>query len=167
MYCQACAAEIQPGLNYCNRCGAVTNSSLATRPDIAPVDIKSPVRTLGITVTTITLLGIIILFIGLSGLASWGMHPALLGMIGFSMITSILVVDIMLIRLLSRVLQLPGAATILIAEQKRPEAREMFKPTTQAYMPPAATDPLMPIASVTDHTTRTLRSVYQEPQVKS
>ncbi|HEV7902919.1 MAG TPA: hypothetical protein VGO96_03670, partial [Pyrinomonadaceae bacterium] len=72
MYCQTCAAEIQPGLNYCNRCGAVVNASLTNRTETATpalVDLKSPVRTLGAAVTLTTLIGITIIFVALDGMS--------------------------------------------------------------------------------------------------
>jgi Na+-transporting methylmalonyl-CoA/oxaloacetate decarboxylase gamma subunit len=167
MYCQACAAEIQPGLNYCNRCGAVVNASLTTRPEttIALVDLKSPVRTLGAAVTLTTLIGITIIFIALDGMSGRALPPELLGMMGAAGFFLILVIDVMLIRILSRLVQLP-VAPALQTQLKRPETRELHTPPAQTYMPASATDPL-PVASVTDHTTRTFHPVYKEPRAKS
>lgn len=170
MYCQACGTEIQAGLNYCNRCGAVVNSSLsapATKPEPMLVDIKSPVRTLGATITLTTLLGLTILFVALAGLASAERPlPAdLLGVVSVVGLLMILIIDVMLIRILSRVVQLPVApAPTLPPRSGRAEARELHPPATQTYMP-ASTDPL-PVASVTDHTTRTFHPVYKEPRAQ-
>ena len=163
MYCQTCAAEIQPGLNYCNRCGAVVNASLTARQETALVDITSPVRTLGATVALTTLLGLTIIFIALDNFSSKGLPPELLGMIGAAGFFLILVIDVLLIRILSRIVQLPVAAPTI--QTKRPEPKELHTPQAQNYMP-ASTDPL-PAASVTDHTTRTFHPVYKEPRVKS
>jgi hypothetical protein len=170
MYCQTCAAEIQPGLNYCNRCGGVVNSSLsspANRQETTLVDIKGPVRTLGATITLTTLLGFMILFFALGGLASAERPlPAdLLGVMSVVGMLTILIIDVMLIRILSRLVQLPVAAPALPAQPKRSESRELHTPTAQTYMP-ASTDPLS-IASVTDHTTRTFHPIYTEPRAKS
>jgi len=170
MYCQTCGAEIQPGLNYCNRCGAAVNSSLsspATGQEIALVDIKSPVRTLGATITLTTLLGFIILFFSLAGLASAErpLPEPLLGILSVVGLLMILIVDVMLIRILARLVQLPVAAPALPSPSKRAEPRELHTPQAQTYMP-ASTDPL-PVASVTDHTTRTFHPIYKEPRVKS
>ena len=166
MYCQTCAAEIQPGLNYCNRCGAVVNTSLTSRPEtaMALVDLKSPVRTLGTAVTLTTLIGIAIIFIALDGMSGRALPPELLGMMAAAGFFLILVIDVMLIRILSRVVQLPVAAPSLPAQTKRAEARALHPPAAQTYMP-ASTDPL-PVSSVTDHTTRTFHPVYKEPQAK-
>ena len=170
MYCQACGAEIQPGLNYCNRCGAVINSSLsstATGQEIALVDIKSPVRTLGATITLTTLLGMAILFFALGGLSSAERPlPAdLLGVLSVVGLLMILIIDVMLIRILTRIVQLPVATPTLKAKTKRSESRELHTPAAQTYMP-ASTDPL-PVSSVTEHTTRTIHPIYKEPRVKS
>ena len=165
MYCQTCAAEIQPGLNYCNRCGAVVNSSLQTRPETTLVDLKSPVRTLGTAVTLTTLIGITIIFMALDGMSGRALPPELLGMMGAAGFFLILVIDVMLIRILSRLVQLPVAAPALPTQSRRPEARELHTPRAQTYMPASATDPL-PVASVTDHTTRTFHPVYKEPRAK-
>ena len=166
MYCQTCGTEIQTGLNYCNRCGGVVNSSLALRAEPALVDIKSPVRTLGATITLTTLLGLSILFFAVGGLASAerSLPADLLGVVSVVGLLMILIIDVMLIRILSRIVQLP-VAPALPTQTKRPESRELHPPPAQTYMP-ASTDPL-PAASVTDHTTRTFHPIYKEPRVKS
>lgn len=168
MYCQTCAAEIQPGLNYCNRCGAVVNASLTNRTETATpalVDLKSPVRTLGSAVTLTTLIGILIIFVALDGMSGRALPPELLGMMGAAGFFLILVIDVMLIRILSRLVQLPVAASAPPVQPRRTETRELHQPPAQTYMPASATDPL-PVASVTDHTTRTFHPVYKEPQSK-
>jgi hypothetical protein len=162
MYCQTCAAELQPGLNYCNRCGAIVNASLTTRAETALlVDLKSPVRTLGTAITLTTLIGIAIIFIAVDGMSGRALPPELLGMMCAAGMFLILVIDVMLIRILSRLVQLPVAAPAHAVQTKRPEARELHTPPAQTYMP-ASTDPL-PVSSVTDHTTRTFHPVYKEP----
>lgn len=168
MYCQTCAAEIQPGLNYCNRCGAVVNASLTTRTETATalVDLKSPVRTLGAAVTLTTLIGLTIIFIALDSMSGRELPPELMGMMSVAGFILILVIDVMLIRILSRLVQLPVAAPALQTQPRQPETRELHTPPAQTYMPASSTDPL-PVASVTDHTTRTFHPVYKEPRAKS
>ncbi|HZH30588.1 MAG TPA: hypothetical protein VEY11_07470 [Pyrinomonadaceae bacterium] len=170
MYCQACAAEIQTGLNYCNRCGAVVNASVstpATRPETTVADIKSPVRSLGGAIVMTTVFGFMILFFSLAGLASSErpLPAALLGILSVLGLLIILTIDVMLIRILSRVVQLPAAAPVLSTQPGRSESRGLHAPATQAYMS-ASTDPL-PAASVTEHTTRTFHPIYNEPRAKS
>jgi hypothetical protein len=172
MYCQTCGTEIQTGLNYCNRCGAMVNSSLSsmtTRPETTVIDIKGPVRTLGGAITITTLFGFTILFFSLAGLAGAErpLPEPLLGILSVLGLLIILVIDVMLIRILSRVVQLPVADPALTAQQpKRSEPRELQTPAAQTYMP-ASTDPLLPIGSVTDHTTRTFHPAYKEPRANS
>ena len=167
MYCQTCAAEIQPGLNYCNRCGAVVNASLTNKsetPAAALVDLKAPVRTLGATITLTTLIGLTIIFMALDSMSARALPVELLATMGTAGLFLILVIDIFLLRILSRLVQLPVAAPAPQVQTKRPEARELPTPQAQTYMP-ASTDPL-PVSSVTDHTTRTFHPVYKEPQAK-
>jgi hypothetical protein len=146
----------------------VVNASLTNRPETqtaALVDLKSPVRTLGAAVTLTTLIGFTIIFIALDGLSRGPIPPEVLGMMGAAGMFLLLVIDVLLIRILSRLVQLPVAAPSLQTQPKRPEARELHTPPAQTYMP-AATEPL-PVSSVTDHTTRTFHPVYKEPRAKS
>jgi hypothetical protein len=122
------------------------------------------VRTLGGAVTLTTLIGIAIIFIALDGMSGRALPPELLGMMGAAGFFLILVIDVMLIRILSRLVQLPVAAPVPQTQLRRPESRELHTPPAQTYMP-ATTDPL-PVASVTDHTTRTFHPVYKEPHAK-
>jgi hypothetical protein len=141
--------------------------SPATRREAAPVDIKSPVRTLGATITLTTLLGFIILFFSLAGLASAErpLPVPLLGILSVAGLLTILIIDVMLIRILSRLVQHPVAPAERLPEPERSVSRELHAPAAQTYIS-ASTDPL-PVASVTEHTTRTFHPVYKEPHVKS
>ena len=166
MYCQTCGTEIQTGLNYCNRCGAAVNSSPAARAETTVADLKSPVRTLGGTVTMTTVFGLAILFFALGGLAGAErpLPAPLLGILGVVGLLIILVIDVMLIRILSRLITLPVAPPTLQIQSERSEARELNAPRAQAYVP-ASADP-SPASSVTEHTTRTLHPAYQEPRAR-
>lgn len=160
MYCQACGAECQPGLNYCNRCGTAVAAPLV-KQELVPVDLRSPVRVLGTAVTLTTIIGLAILFIGLAGLASWGVHPDNVTALGVTGLLVLLGIDFSLIRLLSRVL---GVA---------PERRQLSLPfakksaTKELYAPPQQRVPTLPegVPSVVEHTTRTLSTAaYREPR---
>jgi len=160
MYCQTCGAECQPGLNFCNRCGAAVNAALNVQQELVPVDIRSPVRVLGVTITLTTLIGLTILFIGLSGLASWGVHPDNITGIGIVGLVMLFGVDLSLIRLLSRVLGVaPQRRHLSLPFTKRSATKEL-------YAPPRAGMPTLPegMPSVTEHTTRTFTPVYREPR---
>ena len=159
MYCQTCGAECQPGLNFCNRCGSAVNTTLSVRQELVPVDLRSPVRVLGVTITLTTLAGLAILFIGLAGLASWSVNTDTITAIGVIGMLCLLGIEMSLIRLLSRML---GAA---------PEKRKFSLPftrqsaTKELYAPPQYA-PTLPegVPSVTEHTTRTFTPVYREPR---
>ncbi|MDQ3907560.1 MAG: hypothetical protein M3268_04370 [Acidobacteriota bacterium] len=170
MYCQTCGAEIQPGLNYCNRCGALVNSSMGTtRETLVPVDIASPVRWVSFTVGFSFLAGLIIIFVALSGLASWGFNKDGVMFIAFFSLITLFGIELSLIRMLSRLLSVAKERGAL-ASALRKRSKELKAPQPQAYMPPAQqyappgkayTDPL---PSVTEHTTRTFSAAYREPR---
>jgi hypothetical protein len=159
MYCPTCGAECQPGLNFCNRCGAAVNVALDTRQELVPIDLRSPVRVLGTTICLTTLIGLTILFIGLAGLASEHIDTDAIAAIGVFGLLFLFGIELSLIRLVSRLL---GAA---------PEKRRLTLPftkqsaTKELYAPPQYA-PTLPegMPSVTEHTTRTFSPVYREPR---
>ena len=161
MYCPSCGIECQPGLNFCNRCGAAVNVALSVQQQqLVPLDLRSPVRVLGTTICLTTLIGLAILFIGLSGLASWHMDEGVIACVGTFGLLFLLGVEISLIRLVARML---GAA---------PEKRRFTLPftkqsgTKELYAPPQQYAPTLSegVPSVTEHTTRTFSPVYREPR---
>src|SRR5438270_311937 len=107
-----------------------------------------------------TAVGLTILFIGLAGLASWGVHPDNITGLGVTGLLVLLGIDFSLIRLLSRVL---GVA---------PQRRQLSLPftknsaTKELYAPPQQRMPTLPegMPSVTEHTTRTFTPAYREPR---
>jgi hypothetical protein len=164
MYCQSCGTEIQPGLNYCNRCGAQV-VSLATAQDdrvvYVPADVTSPMRWLAATICLTMILGFIILFTAIGNLAGRGVQTDPLVIIAGLGLIGIFVTELALIRMLSRLLfesrgqgQLPAA--------KKSKANELRPAAAQQLTPPSVTTG--PIHSVTDHTTRTLEHAYREPR---
>jgi hypothetical protein len=166
MYCQSCGAEIQPGLNYCNRCGGVVNATLTTTGgQLATVDIKSPVRTIGATVCLTTLIGFVILFTAVDAMGARGFPVELLGLFGSAGMFLLLVIDVLLLRALSRLIHFQTTNPNLVAPPKRKGAREVPPAQTPSYIA-ASTDPL-PVSSVTDHTTRTFHPIYKEPRANS
>ncbi len=158
MYCQTCGAECQPGLNFCNRCGGAVNAG-QVKQELVPVDIRSPVRVLGVTITLTTLLGLTIMFFGLAGLASWHVDEDVIAIVGILCLLMLLGINVSLIRLLSRLL---GA----VPKKKftLPFAKPSF-PTKEFYAPPQYA-PTLPegAPSVTEHTTRTFSPVYRDPR---
>lgn len=163
MFCQACGAEIQPGLNYCSRCGSMAGGSL-TKEVVMPVDLATPVRWVSATVGLTFLFGLATILIAVTGLASWGFQRDGVMAIAFFAFVTLLGVEVSLIRLLSRMLGVQGQGHWL-HRPKKTEAKETgIKP--QHFIQPATayTDPL---PSVTEHTTRTLGATHRERHVRN
>jgi Na+/pantothenate symporter len=163
MYCQACAAEIQPGISYCSRCGASV-SVPTTREVLVPVDLTSPVRWISVTVGLTFLVGLAIIFIALASLASWGFNRDGVMTIAIFGLMTLLGIELSLIRLLSRLLGVSKERGTLGNMFHR--SKELKTPQPQHYIQPAPsyTDPL---PSVTEHTTRTFSAAYREPRAKN
>jgi hypothetical protein len=160
MYCQTCAAEIQPGLNYCNHCGSLVNSAM-TREVVVPVDLASPVRWISATIGLSFLIGLAIIFIALAGLVSWGFkHDGVVAIAVFGLVT-LGCVELSLIRLLSRLLGVTKEGGGL-RQLKRKSEKGIAAPQPH-YIQPAA-GYAAPPTSVTEHTTRTFSPAYREPR---
>jgi hypothetical protein len=163
VYCQSCSAEIQPALNYCNRCGAQV-AALAAQDErvvFVPADVSGPVRWLAATICLTLLIGFTILFTAVGHLAGRGITgDPLIALIVLGL-AGIFTTEFLLIRMMSRLLFESG-------EQARPAAAGKSKPNE---LRPAAAQRLSPASvttgpmhSVTDHTTRTLAEAYREPR---
>ena len=105
MYCQACGSEMAAELNYCNRCGAINPTALMTLSEPKQVSLMKPTIAIGVVLVALTLGGMGLLIAGAEELArSAGFRTdPIMALIMFGMIM-ILVVDIMLVRLLSRII---------------------------------------------------------------
>lgn len=152
MYCPSCGAESALELNYCNRCGANMASIVPAR-EIVPVSLTKPAVAIGLTATILTLGGFSVLVEGAIKLALVFKEPEpIWAVIMFGMIT-ILVSDIMLLRLLSRIIR-----TAL--EPKQP----VQLPKPQVREVPRQLNPrLESVPSVTEHTTRAFTPAFKEP----
>jgi hypothetical protein len=152
MYCQSCGSEVTKELNYCNRCGANLNLP-STLPDapVRPVNLTGPT----IAIALMVVIGMGIIFASVNDLARKDVNWAGLTwmvIVGLGMIGG---VAALIIRQWSH---LAGAAR----QQERPLSRKKpaEKESAPMSLPPANSQP---IASVTDHTTRTFDPVYREP----
>jgi hypothetical protein len=158
MYCQTCGAECQPGLNFCNRCGGPVNVP-PVKQELVPVDIRSPVRVLGVTITLTTLLGMTILFIALAGMAAGRVDEGLLAVIGIMGMLMLLGIELSLIRLLARLLGAgPEKRRLLPFRKSASSTKELYAPPHYAPTLPEG------VPSVTEHTTRTFSPAYREPR---
>lgn len=152
MYCPSCGAESALDLNYCNRCGANMVQTLAPAQQIAPLSITKPAIAIGLTSVILTLGGFGVLAIAGYNLARVFPNPdPLMALMVIGMAT-IMISDIILLRLLSRivrtsletrqVVQLPKLATQELPRQLNPRFE--------------------PVPSITEHTTRTFTPALRE-----
>src|ERR1700752_3862725 len=104
MFCPSCGTEYTIELKYCNRCGA--NLSSQVGPSVAPVvvNVTKPTLIISVIVLLITLGGFAGLLTAVGELAPVmrGSDP-LIAIIFMGMLT-IMIVDIFLVRLLSKLI---------------------------------------------------------------
>jgi hypothetical protein len=149
MFCPSCGAEYGIELKYCNRCGANLSTTLAPEVQPAVVNVTRPTLIISVLLLLITLGGFSGLIRGTMRLATiLEGNDSFMAIIMFGMLT-ILVVDIFLVRLLSK----------LISAALNPTQQRIAQPTLSAAMPgqfPNATTTarLQSMPSVTENTTR-------------
>lgn len=154
MYCSSCGTESTQGLNYCNRCGATLNTQALIRPSFS---VTKPTLILGGLTALISLFGFIALIEGASELARKGFeHGQVMSML-YSGMFIIFIVDVLLLRLMSRIIN-----ASLQAGRNTPgkQIKEMAEPAQTQRKLQAPT--LEPVPSVTENTTRTFEPVYRE-----
>jgi hypothetical protein len=156
MFCQSCGAEHAIGLNYCNRCGANLNTSVA-QTALGPVSVTKPAIVIGSALILLTLLGFMALMEGAAKLAQiFQQNDPVVVTIALGMIT-IMVTDIMLVIQLSRLI----TAALRPVQTAQPKKLQAQKPVEQISSPNA------PLPSITEHTTRTLEPAYRQPAPRS
>jgi hypothetical protein len=164
MYCQSCGTEIQLGLNYCNRCGAqVTSPATAhdERVAPAPVDATSAVGWLAATICLTLILGLTILFVAIGALSGRGVqNDPLVIFVGLGLI-GIFVMELSLIRMMSRLI-FEGRQQGRLPAVRKPNVNELRPAAAPQLAQPSVTTG--PMHSVTDHTTRTLEHAFREPR---
>ena len=155
MFCPSCGTE-STGLKYCNRCGA-NLAELTSPSEIVQVNLTKPAVMLGIILAVVTLGGFALLVIGAGTLAT--VTPAVDPLIAliFLGIATILTIDILLIRQLSKLI---SAALGTDQGKKR---KQTIVAANAAQLPRANTAPFLPASSVTENTTRFLESDYRAP----
>ena len=151
MFCPSCGAEQNQTLSYCNRCGA---NLKPIESGVPPAKLVSAAWAVSLAVAFITLGGFGMIFGLVFALITRGMLLST-GGIGLVILSSliILAIDWLLIRQLSRVLDLPRATIDSTAAQLEALGG---KAATPIAAPP------QPVSSVTDNTTRTLEPVVRD-----
>ena len=157
MFCPSCGTE-STGLKYCNRCGAnLTAPAAAPVVQFAPISLTKPILIISALVAMITLGGFGGIVSGTIEMVERGagsVSPAL-PIFG---LPCILVIDILLIRQLSKLI---GAAL----SPNRVQAPQPLPPmqTDARYIPPTTTARLESAPSVTENTTRFFEETYRPP----
>ena len=150
MFCPSCGTEYTIELKYCNRCGANLSTELATQHEPVVLNLTKPTLIIGATLVILTLGGFGGLVGGALGLAPvvHGSDP-LIAMIFMGM-TTIMIVDIFLVRLLSRLIN----ASLSSNTQTQPKRSNVPANSPVAQIPQPATARLQGMPSVTENTTR-------------
>ena len=158
MFCPSCGAE-STGLNYCNRCGANLTAPLAPPVvQFTPISLTKPILILSILIASITLVGFLGVVQGTIDMAQRGaanVSPAL-PIFG---LPCILVIDILLIRQLSKLI----SAALSPKPMQTPQLQQPMQSDSR-FPPPTMTARLEGAPSVTENTTRFFEPVYREPQ---
>ena len=149
MFCPSCGAEQSQTLSYCNRCGANLRPNQLGVP---PTKLVGASWAISLAVALVTLGGFGMIFGLVFALIDRGISLSAGGM-GLVALSSliILAIDWLLIRQLSRVLDLPRAADS--AETQQPALEEKA---------PIPLRPPHPVSSVTDHTTRAFEPIVRD-----
>jgi len=155
MFCPSCGTE-STGLKYCNRCGANLTAPMA--PPVvqyAPINLTKPILIIGGLVALITLGGGGGIVSGTIEMVQQGageVSPAL-PVIG---LPCILVIDILLIRQLSKLINAALSPNRIQAPQPLPAMQ-----TDPRYIPPTTTARLEGVPSVTENTTQFFEGAYR------
>ena len=157
MFCPTCGAE-SVGLNYCNRCGANLTAPVASPiVQFVPVSVTKPILIIGILIALITLGGfggIVSGTIQMVERGAGGVSPAL-PIFG---LPCILVIDILLIRQLSKLI-----SAALSPNRVQPPQTLAPMQGDSRYIPPTTTARIEGAPSVTENTTRFLEESYRPP----
>jgi len=154
MYCPSCGAELTLELKYCSRCGANIAAPTTPARELVPISLTVPAMVIGLAVAIITLGGFGVLIEGATKLAQvFHVPDPIMGIIMFGMST-IVVCDILLLRLLSRIVN-----AALNAKKETPSLPKLQSRETPRQLSPK----LVPVPSVTEHTTRTFAPISRDP----
>ena len=157
MFCPSCGTEDTIGLPYCNRCGANLGSASLPVNEIAPISVTKPILIIGVVMLFLTLGGFAgVLSSAIELTTRSGAKDLSIAMVFFGMIT-ILTIDILLFRLLSKLI---NAA---LSSPKAPPKKQTIQAQEQLRFGRPNTSRLESAPSVTEHTTRFLEPVYRSP----
>jgi len=148
MFCSSCGTE-STGLNYCNRCGAnLTGPIASTAEPLPPINLTKPMLIIGAVAVIITLGGFFMILEAATVLAMRGVGKDLpMLMVFFGMLT-VLTLDILLMRQLSKLI------SAALSPERRAKEKPIASPSNTLRLPQPTTARLEPGVSVTENTTR-------------
>jgi hypothetical protein len=148
MFCPSCGTESTIELNYCNRCGANLTANSASPITVAPINVTKPILIIGLIMLFLTLggfAGVLSTALDLARPVGGGSKDLSIAVVFFGMIT-ILTIDILLFRLLSKLINAAlSSATLTSKKQPAQNVARLARPSTAR---------LEPAPSVTENTTR-------------
>jgi len=149
MFCPSCGTE-GTGLNYCNRCGANLTGPIAPSVyAVQPINLTKPMLIIGAVALCITLGGFLMILSAATSLAMrTGAGGDLPMMIVFFGMLTILTLDILLMRQLSKLI------SAALAPERRAKEQQTASPQNTFRLPQPTTARLEPGVSVTENTTR-------------
>ena len=150
MFCPSCGTEYTIELKYCNRCGANLGTNLTPQVEPVIVNVTKPTLIIGSLMLLVTLGGFGGLVGGAISLAQI-LHgnDSFMAIILFGMLT-ILIIDIYLVRLLSRLINSALSANT----QYRITQANIPAGLPSQFPGPTTTSRLQSMPSVTENTTR-------------
>ncbi len=158
MFCPSCGIEYTVGLNYCNRCGANLSLTPGTNAEVVPLNVTKPTLIIGVTLLMLTLGGFAGLISGAIEMAKTvGGKDLSLALVFFGMLT-ILIVDVSLVRQLSKLVNASIASHNLPQPRKAPSLFQTFSRPSTGRLEPAP--------SVTENTTRFFERPHASPELK-
>ncbi|HJZ79352.1 MAG TPA: zinc ribbon domain-containing protein [Pyrinomonadaceae bacterium] len=148
MFCPSCGTEYAIELKYCNRCGANLSTNLVPQVEPVIVNVTKPTLIIGSALALITLggFGAVIGAIGELAPVLHGNDP-IVAIIFMGMLT-IMVVDIFLVRLLSKLI------SAALAPNPQPRFHPYVNSAPAQFPNPTTTARLQSVPSVTENTTR-------------
>ncbi len=151
MYCPSCGSEYTVELKYCNRCGANLGGALEEQVQVVPVSLTKPALIIGVVMAILTVMGFGMVIAGaveLSHNPRFG--PDAIASIVVPGMMTILVIDILLVRQLSKII----TASLSSSTQVQHKRTKALPNPTMAQLPQPPTSRLQGVPSVTEGTTR-------------
>ena len=163
MYCPSCGTEYTIELKYCNRCGANLDTGLATQSQTVPVSLTKPTIVLGAVITFLTLAGFGMLMSAAIELSRGArLDPdAIATIVIFGMVT-ILVTDIFLVRLLTKIIN----ASLSSGSMTQTRRSKALDNPSRVQLPQPPTARLEGVPSVTEGTTRFFDTSQSQPDIR-